>query len=208
MRSKKIRTLVYFSFFTTIMIILSLTPLGFVPIGPLRATTLHLPVILAGMLFGKRFGAGIGLVFGFLSFMINTFQPTITSFVFTPFYSLGNYSGNILSLVIVFAPRIFLGYFSGFFFEFLKGKNINRNLAGLINAALATIIHSVLVLGMIALFFGNSYASAKGMDPTYLITFIITILTTNSIAESLLAGFVCPLIYQGVYKSIERTHHE
>lgn len=94
---KKTKFLVLLTMFCSIEVVLMFTPLGFIPLGPIRATTLHIPVILAGMLLGVKGGAITGLVFGLGSVLINTITPTITSFVFTPFYSLGEYHGNLMS---------------------------------------------------------------------------------------------------------------
>lgn len=86
---KKTKFLVLLTMFCSIQVVLMLTPLGYIPLGPVRATTMHIPVILAGILLGVKGGAITGLVFGLSSVIINTITPTITSFVFTPFYSLG-----------------------------------------------------------------------------------------------------------------------
>ena len=85
MKSKNIKILVLLAFFVAIEVILANTPLGYVPVGAINATTLHIPVIIAGILLGKKYGALIGFVFGLTSFMKATFQPGITSFIFSPF---------------------------------------------------------------------------------------------------------------------------
>ena len=83
MNKQKTKNLSFMSLFIAIEILMVMVPfLGFIPIGPLRATTLHIPVIIAGIVLGKKQGAGIGLVFGISSLVINTIQPTLTSFVF------------------------------------------------------------------------------------------------------------------------------
>ena len=47
MNSKqKTKNMVLLALFGCIEIVLMLTPLGYIPIGPVRATTLHIPVIL------------------------------------------------------------------------------------------------------------------------------------------------------------------
>ncbi len=204
MTSKKLKKYIYFAFFSAIMIVLMLTPLGFIPIGPIRATTLHIPVILAGVLFGPAFGAGIGFVFGLLSLLINTYSPTITSFVFSPFITIGGTSGNFASLIIVFGPRIFLGFFSGWLHQFLfrlKWKNITMTM---VVSGINSFIHSVLVLSLIALFFGSPYSSAKGMDISELFPFISTILATNGIAEMTVAAILVPFIYKALKPLTER----
>ena len=51
------------AFFVAIEMVLTMTQLGYLPIGPISITTMHLPVILAGIVLGPAYGAGIGLVF-------------------------------------------------------------------------------------------------------------------------------------------------
>ena len=120
---KKTKFLVLLTMFCSIQVVLMLTPLGYIPLGPVRATTMHIPVILAGILLGVKGGAITGLVFGLSSVIINTITPTITSFVFTPFYSLGEYHGNFMSLVIAIGPRVLLGVLAAVIYHWFKNKN-------------------------------------------------------------------------------------
>lgn len=191
---KKTKFLILLTMFCSIELVLMFTPLGFIPIGPVRATTMHIPVILAGMLLGVKGGAITGLIFGLSSVLVNTITPTITSFVFTPFYSLGDYHGNIMSLVIAIAPRVLLGVMSAFIYSWFKKRG--KNTAGsVITTLICTIIHSVLVLGMIYLFFGPSYAAARGVNVSELFLILIGLITTNSVLEAILAAFVTtPLV--------------
>ena len=50
MNKQKTKNLSFMSLFIAIEILMVMVPfLGFIPIGPLRATTLHIPVIIAGI---------------------------------------------------------------------------------------------------------------------------------------------------------------
>ena len=119
MNNKKTKDIAFMSLFIAIELLLVIVPfLGFIPIGPLRATTLHIPVIIAGIVMGKEKGAQIGLVFGLASLVMNTISPTITSFVFLPFLS-----GSLLSGVIAIVPRMLIGYVAGFVYEKWHQKN-------------------------------------------------------------------------------------
>ena len=191
---KNTKELVLYAMFIAIEMLLVFIPfLGYIPIGPLRATTLHIPVIIAGITLGKKGGSLIGLVFGLSSLFYNTISPTITSFVFSPFIS-----GNILSAVIAIVPRVLIGYIAGIIFE--KFQKTKFNNIGIIIAGLAgSLINTILVLGGIYFIFGQSYASAIGQDFNLLITYLIGIITTNGILEAvvgtIIALFVCkPLL--------------
>ena len=105
-----VRSMTQVALFGAIIVLLAFTPfLGYIPLGFTRATIIHIPVIIGSLLMGPKKGAVLGLVFGATSFINNTMNPTVTSFVFTPFYSLGEFSGGIGSLVICFIPRILVG---------------------------------------------------------------------------------------------------
>ena len=52
----KTRKLVSAGMLSAISIILGMTPLGIIPIGPLSATTMHLPVIIGAVLEGPVVG--------------------------------------------------------------------------------------------------------------------------------------------------------
>ena len=188
---KKTKFLVLLTMFCSIQVVLMLTPLGYIPIGPIRATTMHIPVILAGILLGVKGGAITGLVFGISSVIINTITPTITSFVFTPFYSLGEYHGNVMSLVIAIAPRVLLGVLAAFIYSWFRNKDNKVRLIGSgMIALVCTLIHSILVLGMIYVFFGPSYATAKGVEVSALFGLLLGLITTNSVLEAIIATLI------------------
>ncbi len=66
-----------------ISIILGMTPLGFIPVGPTRATIMHIPVIIGGAIMeGPLVGGIVGLIFGLFSMFQAYTNPTPVSFVF------------------------------------------------------------------------------------------------------------------------------
>jgi uncharacterized membrane protein len=188
MNNQKTKNLAFISLFIAIEILMVMVPfLGFIPIGPLRATTLHIPVIIAGIVLGKEKGAGIGLVFGISSLIINTIQPTITSFVFSPFIS-----GSILSALIAIVPRILIGYVAGWIYELLKEKN--DYLAMITGSFLGSITNTFLVLGGIYVIFGSEYASALGKSFSELLPYLLRIITTNGILEAIVGTIIAVMV--------------
>ena len=151
MKNKKTTNMVIFSMLLAIEVVMSFTPLGFLRIGLLSVPMLHIPVIICAMALGKKYGAALGFVMGFCSFYNATFSPTITSFCFTPFFSMGGVEGNRTSLLIAFIPRIALGYGAGAIYERLKSKN-GRTAAALSGLS-GALINTIGVLGGIWIFF-------------------------------------------------------
>lgn len=198
MKSKKTQYMTFMAMFLAIEIILVVTPLGYIPIGPLSATTMHIPVIIAGITLGKKAGAQLGLVFGLTSLIRATLQPTITSFCFSPFVTVGNISGDWRSVIIALVPRILLGYLAGLVFEILKNKLKNENIAIISGALVGTITNTVLVLGGIYLFFGNSYANAINVAYSSLLAMLLGVVATNGIVEAIMAAIVVLLVYKAI----------
>ena len=187
MNQQKTRNLALMSLFIAIEILMVMVPfLGFIPIGPLRATTLHIPVIIAGIVLGKKQGAQIGLVFGLSSLIINTIQPTITSFVFSPFIS-----GSLWSLVIAIMPRVCIGYIAGLIYENGKSHHIPAMCLG---SFIGAMTNTILVLGGIYLFFGNQYATAIGLSLTKLLPYLLTIIATTGLLEAAVGTIIAVIV--------------
>ena len=197
MKSKKTQYMTSMALFLAIEIILVVTPLGYIPIGPLNATTMHIPVIIAGIVLGKKAGAELCFVFGLTSLIKATIQPGITSFCFSPFVTVGTMSGNYKSLLIAFVPRILLGYLAGFVFEIMK-KNNRENLGVVVGALTGAITNTVLVLSGIYIFFGEAYASAVGVQYSTLVTVLLGVVSTNGILEAILGAIVSLAIYKAL----------
>ena len=53
--------------FLAILLLLALTPLGFITLGPLNSTTMHIPVIIGSIVLGPKIGSMLGGTFGIIS---------------------------------------------------------------------------------------------------------------------------------------------
>lgn len=198
MRSKKTQYMSFMAMFLAIEVILVITPIGYLRIGPIDATIMHIPVIIAGIALGKKAGAQMGFVFGLTSMLNATFRPGLTSFCFTPFISIGTMQGNWMSLIIAFVPRILLGYLAGLVYEQLKKRNANDHVSMIAGALTGAVTNTVLVLGGIYLFFGQPYAEAVGVAYNTLIAVLLGVVTTNGIAEAVLAAIVTVVVCRAI----------
>lgn len=190
---KKTLFLAQFSLLLAIEIITCFTPLGSIPIGPIVATLAMIPVVITAILLGIRAGAVMGFCAGLCSFLVMTFiSPSPTSFVFTPFYSIGDIHGNGWSLVICFVPRILTGVVAGACFRLFRKLKLNRVITYSVSGVLGSLTNTLLVMAGIYVFFGHSYAEAIGKSYDLLLLLIGSVIVTNGIPEAILAG-ICAL---------------
>jgi uncharacterized membrane protein len=203
-RKRRTQRLTLAAFFVAVQAVLTVTPVGYLPLGPISITTMHIPVILAGILLGPAFGAGIGFVFGMSSMLRATFSPGLTSFLFSPFITIGGVSGNFGSLLIVFGPRILLGWLSGMTFRALTKTGMKETASAMIAAGLNTVIHTLLVMGGIWLFFGEPYAAVLGISPAGLAGAIGAVVVSNGLPEAGLAAVVIPALIRALSPAVKR----
>ena len=121
--NSKTYELVLTGLFAAIIIIMALTPLGYIPLVVINATTIHIPVILGSIFLGPKKGGFLGGVFGLTSCLKSTITPSsLSAFVFSPVIaaSVVGPSGIIKSLLIAFVPRIMIGVVPYFVFVGIK----------------------------------------------------------------------------------------
>lgn len=109
-----------------ISIVMGMTPIGFIPVGPTKATIMHIPVIICAILEGPIAGGIVGLIFGIFSIFQAIFMPTPVSFAF-------------LNPLVSVIPRILIGITSYYVYKGL-GKLGNNKTLVLLNAIWIAII--------------------------------------------------------------------
>lgn len=188
---KQTQTMVMTAAFAALIIMLAFIPgLGFIPLGVINATTVHIPVILGALLLGPKYGAVLGAMFGLTSFINNSFiSPNLTSFVFSPFVS----GGGVKSIIICFIPRILIGVVA--YYVFIGVKKLLKNKKGSVSAALViagvagSLTNTLLVMNGIYVLFGDQWAAAKNIT-TGLYATILGVIGTNGVPEAIVAGIL------------------
>ncbi len=212
MESKKmdVRLMAQIALLAAIMIVMAFTPLGYIPLPFMNATTMHIPVIVGACLLGPKVGGVLGGLFGITSVVKATIQPNITSFVFTPFYSFSpEFSGNWMSLIVAILPRILIGVVAGLVFQGLVKLIRNQTVSLAVAGVLGSMTNTIGVMGLIYLLFGEQYAAAGGTDPSLLLGVILGVVCTNGIVEAIIAGVltaaVCRALLAAFRKSFARV---
>lgn len=193
----KTRTMVMTAVFTAIIIIMAFVPfLGYIPLGFMNATIIHIPVIVGAIFLGPKSGAFLGLVFGLTSVWKATTAPNVTSFVFSPFTNVSlngvSFLNVVGSTIIPIVPRILIGVFAFYVYHWLLKiwKNRKRNLALIIAGVAGSMTNTLLVMNFIYLFFGARYAEASGQAFKGLYMVILGVIFMNGVPEAILAGIL------------------
>lgn len=229
---KHTKKLVVSAVLIAVMMVLGMTRLGFIPVGAVNATTLHIPVLIAALLFDAKIGVLLGACFGAYS-MANAFlHPTPLSFLFMnplvaivprlvfPLVAVAAQKGlaklsvrarslwleailgglSVFLVVGIFRSArkgwsvglvvsiLLLALVAGAFFYCLRRRS--RLDVVFLSALLATMAHTVMVLGMIWVLYLGRYASALGITPQATRMAILTAALVNGLPEAMIGATI------------------
>ena len=175
---------VLIALFCAIIIVQNFVPFfGYIPVGPLNLTTIHVTVIIAAIVLGPRDGAIVGGVWGLITFIRAYVWPTspLATIVFV----------NPLVSVV---PRILIGVVAGYAFIFLRNK-IKK---------VGAITNTILVLGLIYLLYRGQSQALYSLDVKALLPYLLGVIGTNGVPEAILAGIVGPAISVPLLSRLEK----
>ena len=192
MKTKKhdTRWMVSVALMAAIVIVLANTPLGMIQLPIIKATTVHIPVILGAILLGPGAGAILGAVFGICSLVSNTMAPTLLSFAFSPFLSTTGIPGALKAIWISVGCRILIGVVAGWLWVLFTKIKLNQFIALPIVGFVGSMVNTVTVMGSIYLLFAQQYAEAKEVALTAVFGLVMGTVTASGIPEAIAAAIL------------------
>lgn len=179
-----IRQIAYDAMFLAIILVMTFTPyVGYIQIGPISFTLIHLPVLIGAALFGWKRGLLYGLFFGAGSLIKAMTMPgTIDFLFFNPLVSI--------------LPRMIFGLLAGLLFSLLRKFKAfyQKGIVMPIGAFLLTVIHTFLVLTVLFLIYRIELNEFLQSDIQYIGFALGGLITLGAIVEAALAFIIVPLI--------------
>lgn len=185
-RNSKTLYLTQMGMLIAIIIVLTVTNIGNIPIGPIVATIYHIPVIIGAVLLGPKAGALLGGLWGFLGFYLVLIGQT-TSIVAMTVVQHSVWVYFVISVI----PRILTGFLSGYVFIFSQrflGKN-SVFCFGLTGAA-GALCNTTFYLGFLYILAKPLVAEALKINLDAVVSFIIGVVCVNGVAEAILAAVI------------------
>lgn len=182
MKKTGIRKLVVCAMLSAVSMVLSFTPLGFIPLGPVSITILHLPVILAALLEGPVSGLVVGGVFGAFSLYRAFVAPSGPMDVF------------FMNPLVSILPRLLIGPVAWFvqkglaklFAKLRRGKVLTTMGA----SAVGSLMNTVGVLAMLYLIYAKEAAELFGISTQAAGWTIAGLAVTNGLPEAAVAAAI------------------
>lgn len=193
-KKKDTRWLASVALMMAVVILLANTPFGMIQLPVVKATTVHIPVILGAVLLGPLAGGILGAVFGICSMISNTIAPTLLSFAFSPYMSMTGLSGVLKAVWVCVGCRILIGVIAGWLWILFKKLKVNMLACLPVIGFLGSMVNTVFVMGSIYLLFTAEYAQAKNVAVDAVWRLIMVTVTVSGIPEAIVAAILVAVI--------------
>lgn len=188
-------TLVRYSVFAAFVLLLGLTPLGFINLPFASITMVHIPVIVAGYFLGIKGGAWLGLLFGLTSLIRSFLTPDATSVIILGTNTGFGVHNFVLVFAILFLPRVLCGLFAALTYKAMSScKKINSMFAMAAAAFVGTLTNTVFYLGGLYITMAEQMAQIMNVPRDGLITAVLGIVSFNGLIEAAAAIIICTAI--------------
>lgn len=194
MKKRDTRWLTSVALMAAIVILLANTPLGMIQLPIIKATTVHIPVILGAITLGPVAGAILGAVFGICSMISNTIAPTLLSFAFSPFMSMTGIVGAVKAVWISVGCRIMIGLVAGWLWLILRRIRVDQMILLAITGFVGSMTNTIFVMGSINFLLAQQYAQVKSVAVDAVWGLIMATVFGSGVPEAVAAAVLVALI--------------
>ena len=196
MKKLSIRNFVVLALLIAILLLMSMTPLGYLNIGPLAITFNIIPVAISAITMGPVGGAVAGAVFGLTSFgqcigIGGTSIMGATLFGINPLFA----------FIQRFIPRLVDGLLLGYIFQGVRKKTKNIYVSCAVTGFLSAFLNTLFFMALLVGLFGNTEYVQGLMGGKNVILFICTFVGINAVCEMLSATVVTGAVGAALYKA-------
>ena len=170
----------------SIELVMKLTGLGSVPVGPLYMSFLTVPIAIGAMLLGPMAGAITGAVFGLVSFYD---AMTGASVMTGAFFQISPLNTFVLCVVM----RVLMGVAVGYLFRFFRAIDKHGTFCYLLGAVSAPLLNTLFFMGYICLvFYKTDYIQnlVAKLGVTNPVSFVVALVGFQGICEAVVCGVV------------------
>lgn len=177
-RRLNVRKMTVIGVLSAISIMMSMIPfIGYIPIGPMKATIMHVPVIIGAIIEGPLVGAIIGLIFGLTSLWNAITQPVLLSPLF-------------INPLVSVLPRILIGVIAYYVYQGVYKLTKKVYASGFVAGLLGSLANTAGVLGMIYILYSDKYLALLGQQGASAGKLLFGVVVTSGIPEALVAALI------------------
>ena len=199
-KTTNVRFLTQLALLSAIIILMALTPIGYIRTPFLTVTLITIPVAVGAIILGPKAGTICGLVFGLTSFYTALTAPSV---MMGAFMSVNPVFVAILCIV----PRILEGFLCGIIYKGLE-KGLKNNPVKYYLAGLSCpVLNTLLFMTTLVLFFYNCEYVVnlkEAFGTTNPFAFVVALVGVQAVIEAVSCGVVAGIVSQALSKVLRK----
>lgn len=196
--TKGTRSMVELALMSAIIIVMAMTPLGYLRTPVLSITLLTIPVAVGSIILGPKGGAFLGAVFGATSFAQALSGAGMTAILLQ--------TNPLGVLFLCFVPRILEGFLCGLIAKYTR-KTRFKKAAFYIAGISCPVLNTILFMGtVVVLFYQTEYIQTlvNTLGVTNPFTFIIALVGIQGLIEAIVCGVISGTVSLTLAKVLKR----
>lgn len=197
------RELTTLGLLTGVLLLMSVTPLGYFHTFGLDISLMMVPVAIGAMLMGPKAGAWLGLIFGATSF----YQAVTGSSVFSTMLFNIN---PIYAFLLCIPTRVLMGFLTGVIFKAAQKVDKKKTVCYFVGGFFAAFLNTLFFMGMLLICYWNTEfiqginETLGGLNP---LMFVVAFVGVNGALEMpsscIVGGIVSKAVNRALYTKKE-----
>lgn len=199
-KNTNVRYLTELALLVAIVLVMKVTGIASIPVGPLVMTFTMVPIAIGAILMGPLAGAVLGMVYGFTSFYD---AVTGASLMTGAFFQINPLSTFVLCVGI----RTLVGALTGWLFRAVHKVDRTGTVSYFVGGLAAPLLNTFLFMGYIVLFFyGSDYVQTLvgTLGAANPFMFVILVVGVQGLVEAICGLVVGGAVSKGVAVALKR----
>lgn len=181
-----------------LLIIMTVTPIGYIPIGPLAITVNMIPVAIGAVILGPSGGAALGLVFGLTAFANAANVLGTPSLVGTALFSVNPF----LTAVVCIVPRVLEGLLAGLICKAFNHTPVPKVVNYAITGFSTAFLNTLFFMGTLVICFTPTLrANGWWAEGQNVFAFVAWFVGINAVWEFAFSTVITAIVGFGLYKA-------
>ena len=189
-----VRQLTVLGLMTGMILLMGLTPIGYIKTGTLSITLITIPVAITAYALGTVGGVIAGLFFGITSLISAFTNPSPMMVALTE-------ASIARTVVLCLVPRTLDGLLIGLLSTALKKTKVKTVISGAIAGFGVAFLNTVFFMSSLVILFGNTEYVKNMRKDRNVIIFIIAIVTMNVVIEWISTAVVTSAVSAGLQRA-------
>ncbi len=195
-----VRYLTELALLVAIILVMKLTGLSSIPVGPLNMTLTMVPIAIGAMLMGPLAGGILGMIYGFTSFYDAVSGGSVMTGVFFQL-------SPVHTFILCVGMRILVGVAAGWIFRGLRKADPTKTVCYFLTGLFTPLLNTALFMGyIVAVFYRTDFIQEKvaALNAPNPFLFVVLMVGVQGLIEAVTGAVIGGGVGKGVAHALKR----